>query len=233
MLDPQLCYEDDVLLGLYKPAGMPAQPDLSGDSSLLTWAESRWKQPLHLVNRLDRPVSGLMLLAKTAQAMTLLQTQFQQRKVCKEYLAVVAGTPPRSEGELTHFLIRNSRSQRVYACDEERPSAVRAVLRYRLLGRSERYAFLWVQPITGRHHQIRAQFTAIRCPVKGDVRYGARRANTNRSIHLHAWRLSFDHPLSGQKLCLEAPLPQTDTLWRLAAQMLQQFSEEDDASARQ
>ncbi|MCS7036661.1 MAG: RluA family pseudouridine synthase [Saprospiraceae bacterium] len=221
MAVPQVCYEDDMLLALNKPPGMPAQPDPTGDMSLLTWAEERCGQALHLVNRLDRPVSGLMLLAKNAQAMAHAQQQFRDGGVCKEYLAIVGGMLPASEGELTHFLTQNPRTHRAYAHAEECSGAVRAVLRYRLIGKGERYAFLHVQPLTGRHHQIRAQLSAIGCPIKGDVRYGARRANTDRSIYLHAWRLTLQHPVSGQMLRIEAPFPQADALWAACEQALQ------------
>ncbi len=221
MSEVQVCYEDDALLALNKPAGMPAQPDPTGDPSLLDWAQAYAVQPLHLVNRLDRPVSGLMLLAKTSRAMIQVQQQFRDSRVHKEYLAVVTGLPPEPQGELTHFLVQNPRTHRVQAYAEERPRAMRAVLCYRLIGQGDRYAFLLVQPLTGRHHQIRAQLAAIGCPIKGDVRYGARRANTDRSIHLHAWRLALEHPTTGRTLCLEASWPQTDALWKAVGQALQ------------
>lgn len=221
MAGPQICYEDEALLALNKPPGMPAQPDPTGDLSLLAWAEARAGQAMHLVHRLDRPVSGLMLLARTPAAMAQAQQQFRDGSVKKEYIAIVAGTLPQSEDTLVHFLIQNPRTHRAYAHAEERSGAVRAELRYQLIGQGERYAFLLVQPLTGRHHQIRAQLSAIGCPIKGDVRYGARRANADRSIHLHAWRLTMEHPITKQNMTLEAPLPQTDTLWRAAAQALQ------------
>ncbi len=221
MAEPQICYEDEALLALNKPPGMPAQPDPTGDLSLLAWAEARTGQAVHPVHRLDRPVSGLMLLARTSAAMTQVQQQFRNGSVRKEYVAVVAGAPPQPEGTLVHFLTQNPRTHRAYAHAEERPGAVRAELRYRLIGQGERYAFLLVQPLTGRHHQIRAQLAAIGCPIRGDVRYGARRANAGRSIHLHAWRLTLEHPITKQNMTLEAPLPQTDTLWIAAAQALQ------------
>jgi 23S rRNA pseudouridine1911/1915/1917 synthase len=221
MVEPQICYEDEALLALNKPPGMPAQPDPTGDLSLLAWAEERAGHALHLANRLDRPVSGLMLLAKTPQAMAQVQRQFHDGSVRKEYVAVVAGAPEQPQDTLVHFLTQNPRTHRAYAHAEERPGAMRAELRYRLIGRGDRYAFLLVQPFTGRHHQIRAQLSAIGCPIRGDVRYGARRANTDRSIHLHAWRLTLEHPITKQNMSFEAPLPQTDTLWIAAAQALQ------------
>ncbi len=224
MMAPKVCYEASAFLALNKPAGMPAQPDPTGARSLLRWAEQRAGQALHLVNRLDRPVSGLMLLAKTAPAMTYLQQQFRAGLVEKVYVAVVEGSPSEESGVLIHYLSRHQPTRRVHASLNERPNSVRAELRYRLIGRGERYRFLLVQPLTGRHHQIRAQLAAIGCPVKGDVRYGARRANRNRSIHLHAWKLAFTPPGSDQRLCLEAPLPEGDALWSALSEQLHAIS---------
>ena len=220
MTAPLICFEDSAFLAINKPSGMPAQPDLTGDLSLLCWAEQYTGQALHAVNRLDRPVSGLMLLAKTAQVMAHLQQQFREGSVEKVYAAAVEGKPPEESGVLIHYLTRHRHARRVYASLDERPEAVRAELRYRLIGRGERYCFLLVQPLTGRHHQIRAQLAAIGCPVKGDVRYGARRANRDRSIHLHAWKLAFTPPGLDQRLCIEAPLPEGDALWSALSEQL-------------
>ncbi len=224
MTAPRICYEDSAFLALNKPAGMPAQPDPTGDLSLLCWAERYTGQALHVVNRLDRPVSGLMLVAKTAQAMAHLQRQFRESSVEKVYVAAVEGEPPEESGVLIHYLTRHRRTHRVYALLDERPRTARAELHYRLIGRGERYCFLLVQPLSGRHHQIRAQLAAISCPVKGDVRYGARRANRDRSIHLHAWKLAFTPPGSDQRLCLEAPLPEGDALWSALSERLYAMS---------
>ncbi len=224
MTAPRICHEDPAFLALNKPAGMPAQPDPTGALSLLHWAEQRAGQALHLVNRLDRPVSGLMLLAKTAAAMTYLQQQFRAGLVEKVYVAVVEGAPPEESGVLMHYLSHHRPTRRVHARPDERPNSARAELRYRLIGRGERYRFLLVQPLTGRHHQIRAQLAAIGCPIKGDVRYGARRANRDRSIHLHAWKLTFTPPGPEQRLCLEAPLPEGDVLWSALLEQLHAIS---------
>lgn len=215
-LEPHICFEDEHLLVINKPAGMPTQPDPTGDLSLLKWLTKPRgaAATLHLVNRLDRPVSGLVVLAKTRQAMAYVQQLFREGRVKKEYLAAVEGAPPEEEGKLVHFLTQNPKTHRAYVHFSAQPNAVRAALHYRLLGKGERYSFLLVQPTTGRHHQIRAQLAAMGCPIKGDVRYGARRANRDRSIHLHAWRLTLEHPATHQPLSIRAPLPQTDGLWR-------------------
>ncbi len=222
MSEPQLCFEDEHLLALCKPAGMPTQPDPTGDLSLQTWAEQRTGQQMHLVNRLDRPVSGIVLLAKTRSAMAEAQRQFRAGQVRKTYIAIVAGSPPKETGTLIHYLAQNPRTHRTYAHENEQPGALRAELHYRLAGHGERYTYLLLQPITGRHHQIRAQLAAVGCPIKGDVRYGAQRANPDRSIHLHAWQLELTHPISQQLMRFTAPLPETDSLWRDVASKIPQ-----------
>ncbi len=211
---PTILFQDSQLLAINKPPAMPAQADKTGDPSLLEWAEKQCRQSLHPVHRLDRPASGVLLLAKTKAAMTHLQRQFQQQTVEKTYLAVVAALPPEQEATLVHYLQKNSGKNRAIAQPGEHPGADRAELHYRVLGSSERYHLLLIRLITGRHHQIRAQLSAIGSPIKGDVKYGARRGNPDRSIHLHAWRLSFEHPGSGERMQLEAPLPEGDSVWQ-------------------
>jgi len=208
-----ILFEDSLLLALNKTAGIPAQADKTGDAPVLQWAETHCGHPLHPVHRLDRPASGVLVLAKTKAAMTQLQRQFQEHTVEKEYLAVVSAPPPQQEAALVHFLQKNNVKNRAFAHSDERSGAERAELHYRLLGSSQRYHLLHIRLITGRHHQIRAQLAAIGCPIKGDVKYGARRSNRDRSIHLHAWRLAFEHPGSGEWMQLEAPLPEGDAVW--------------------
>lgn len=210
---PTILFQDSLLLAVNKPPGMPAQADKTGDESLLQWAETECDHTLHLIHRLDRPASGVVLLAKTKEAMTLLQQQFQNRSIEKEYLAVVEALPAQPEGTLVHFLQKNAEKNRAFASEEERPGTERAELSYRLLGSSQRYHLLHVQLLTGRHHQIRAQLASIGCPIKGDVKYGARRGNRDRSIHLHAWRLGFEHPGTGEWMRLEVPMPSGDPVW--------------------
>lgn len=210
---PTILFQDSLLLVVNKPAGMPAQADKTGDTALLQWAEAECSQPLHLVHRLDRPATGILLLAKSKEVMTQLQQQFQAHAIEKEYLAVVADPPPESEGVLVHYLQKNAAKNRAFASTEAREGAERAELHYQLLGSSARYHLLHIRLITGRHHQIRAQLAAIGCPIKGDVKYGARRGNRDRSIHLHAWRLAFEHPGTGEWMQMEAPLPEGDPVW--------------------
>lgn len=208
-----ILYKNNQLLVVNKPGGIATQADKTGDLSLQQQAEAYCKHPLHLVNRIDRPVSGIVLFAKSKSAMTTMTDQFRQQTVEKEYLAVVSALPPEKEGTLTHFLKKNEAKNTVAVAKEEQAGYERAELAYQLLGSTDRYHLLLVRPLTGRHHQIRAQLAAIGCPVKGDVKYGARRGNRDHSIHLHAWRLAFDHPVSGERVRLEAELPKEEALW--------------------
>jgi 23S rRNA pseudouridine1911/1915/1917 synthase len=204
---------NDLFIALNKPSGIASQPDKTGDESLLDQAEKRCHRSLHPVNRLDRPVSGIALFAKTKAVMTMLTEQFRDRSVEKVYLAVVQNEPPQESGTLVHFLQKNQVKNITTAHTEEQPGSERAELAYKLIGKSDRYFLLEINPVTGKHHQIRAQLSAIGCPIKGDVKYGARRGNQDRSIHLHSWKLSFEHPLSGERLSLEAPVPE-DVVWK-------------------
>ena len=210
---PAILFQDSLLLAVNKPPGMPAQADKTGDTSLLQWAEAECGQSLHPVHRLDRPASGILLLAKSREVMTHLQLQFQARTIEKDYLAVVEALPEQPEGMLVHFMQKDAGKNRAFVSTEARTGTERAELSYRLLGSSQRYHLLLVRLVTGRHHQIRAQLAAIGCPIKGDVKYGARRGNRDRSIHLHGWRLGFEHPGTGEWMRTEAPLPAGDPVW--------------------
>ena len=176
-------------------------------------AEGFCKHPLHLVHRIDRPVSGVVLFAKNKGALMSLQQQFQAHTIDKIYLAVVQNAPPESSARLTHFLLKKKGENVVRARLDEVPHSEKAELEYELLAASERYNLLRIKLLTGRHHQIRAQLAAIGCPIKGDVKYGARRSNQDRSIHLHSWKMAFDHPVSSERFFVEAPLPEGDSLW--------------------
>ncbi len=211
MLD--VLIKNNQFIALNKPPGIAVQPDKTGDPTFLEQAEAYCKHPLQVVHRIDRPVSGIILFAKSKAAMTALSRQFQARTVSKEYLAVVQQLPPEPEATLLHFLRKQSGKNTVMAFTGESAGTERAELHYRVLGSSERYHLLHIQLLTGRHHQIRSQLAAIGCPIKGDVKYGFRRNNPDRSIHLHAWRLAFDHPVNGNRIQLEAVLPD-EPVWR-------------------
>lgn len=194
-----------------KPAGVPTQPDQTGDKSLVDLLSIYCKSDLYVIHRLDRPVSGIVLLAKSKKAAADLNRQFQDKKVEKTYLAVVKEAPEAPEGTLTHYLKKQGKQEKVFS--EPAPGALEATLSYTCLSISDNYTLLKIVPATGRFHQIRAQLSAIGSPIKGDVKYGFRRGNADRSIHLHAQQLTFYHPVTNHKLTFEAPVPE-DNLWK-------------------
>ena len=213
-LSELLLHKDNQLIAFNKPAGLPTQSDKTGDPSLLQLAQNYVKHPLQLLHRLDRPVSGLVLFAQKPTAARELRRQWEEGVVQKTYLALTARRPEADSGTLIHYLGKSRHGNFSRAFDQDAPHRKKAELRYRILRSTERYHLWEIQPLTGRHHQIRAQLAAINCPVKGDVKYGARRGNRDRSIHLHAWKLSFTHPTSQQKITLQAPPPEKDNLWK-------------------
>lgn len=206
-------YKNNQLIAFNKPAGIPVQPDKTGDKAMIDLAEIYCQTKLHLIHRLDRPASGVVLYAKTHGALVSLNEQFRDREVEKIYLAVVQEPPPAPHGVLIHYVKKNAAKNRTAIYDTEVPDSERAELHYRLLQHIDNYHLLEVRIVTGRHHQIRAQLAAMGCHIKGDVKYGARRANRDRSIHLHAWILRFRHPVTGELEEITAPLPD-DPVWK-------------------
>lgn len=209
----RVLYKNNQFIAFDKPAGLPVASDKTGDISMEKLGEIYCKSKLGLIHRLDRPASGVVLFARNDKALAALNEQFQAREVEKVYLAAVAERPEQEEGTLVHFLKRQGRSNKSQVYEQAQDDAKRAELSYRYLTSSERYHLLEIRLHTGRHHQIRAQLAAIGCPIKGDVKYGFRRGNRDRSIHLHAWRLHFKHPVSGQRETIEAPIPADDPVW--------------------
>jgi len=212
-------YKNNQFIAFNKPAGIPVQPDLTHDKDLVSLAEIYAKSSLLLIHRLDRPVSGVVLFAKNSNAQHSISEGLRSGAVEKTYLAVVQNPPPHQEGLLEHFICKDFRSKRATVVDEGNKHAQRAVLHYRILVQSEHYHLLEIIPHTGRFHQIRCQLAAIGCPVKGDVKYGARRKNHDRSIHLHAWKLAFSHPVDQSRVDITAPLPQ-EPLWQAFQNLL-------------
>jgi 23S rRNA pseudouridine1911/1915/1917 synthase len=210
-----ILYEDADLIALNKPASVPTQADETGVKSLVELVEKKLKTKLFVVHRLDRPTSGVVVFAKNEHSAADLSTQFQGRKTQKMYFAIVEKKPEKDADTLVHFLVQNPSNNKAFVAVEGTLNAKRAEMRYILRGASDRYFLLEIALLTGRHHQIRAQLAAIGCPIKGDVKYGARRSNPDRSIHLHATELTFNQPKSGTKLTIKAPLPsENDALWR-------------------
>lgn len=214
-------YEDNHIIIVNKTASEIVQGDKTGDKPLSEtvkeYLKEKYNKPgnvfIGVTHRLDRPVSGLVVFAKTGKALARLNEMFRTGKVKKTYWAIVKNLPPAEEDTLTHYLVRNEKQNKSYAYDTEKPGSKQAILHYRLLSRSDHYSLLEVDLKTGRHHQIRCQLAKIGCPIKGDLKYGFPRSNPDGSISLHARRVSFEHPVSHQLIEVEAPVPE-DNLWK-------------------
>lgn len=219
----QVIYEDNHLIAVNKSPGELVQGDKTGDEpmgeALKRWLKEKYNKPgdvfLGVIHRLDRPVSGVVLFAKTGKALARMNEQFRERDIRKVYWAVVAAPPPEREGTLVHWLRKNEAANKSYASPVEKPGYLRCELGYTLLASSDRYHLLEIRPVTGRHHQIRVQLATIGCIIKGDLKYGARRSNTDGSIHLHARRLEFMHPVKNEPVVVTATPPEEDPVWRV------------------
>ena len=206
-------YKNNQLIAFNKPAGIAVQEDRTGDKALINLGEIYAKSTLFPLHRIDRPASGLVLFAKNKKAAGLLGEQFKAGTVKKTYLAVIKERPEKDKDRLIHFLRKDGRTNKSFVENSEHPNAKEAILEYNFLASTENYHLLEINLLSGRHHQIRAQLAAEGFPVKGDVKYGFRRKNKDRSIHLHAWKLSFDHPVSGIRETIIAPFPD-DPVWQ-------------------
>lgn len=217
-------YEDNHLIIVNKTASEIVQGDKTGDTPLSEtvkqYIKEKYAKPgnvfLGVVHRLDRPVSGLVVFAKTSKALARLNEMFRNSEVKKTYWAIVKQRPPQDEGELVNYLVRNEKQNKSYAYDKEVKNSKKAVLHYRLIGHSQNYFLLEVDLKTGRHHQIRCQLAKMGCPIKGDLKYGAPRSNPDGSISLLSHRVEFVHPVSKETIVVEAPLPD-DNLWKAIA----------------
>ena len=223
----EVVYEDNHIIIVNKQSGEIVQGDKTGDRPLSDlvkdYIKAKYQKPgavfLGVVHRLDRPVSGLVVFARTSKALSRLNKMFAEGEVHKTYWAIVEVRGERSEVRsdewhtLENWLVRNEKQNKSYAYDHEVPNSKRAVLKYRTIGHSDRYTLLEVRLMTGRHHQIRCQLAAMGCPIKGDLKYGARRSNPDGSISLNAHRIEFVHPVSKEIISLESPLPD-DNLWQ-------------------
>lgn len=201
-------HKDNQVIALNKPAGLAVQPDKTKDADLLSLASAYIRHDLYLIHRLDRPVSGVLLMGQKPGAQTALTEQFKAGKVEKTYLAVVGVRPEQDEDTLIHY-IESARGNRSIVHNEEQPGAKRAELSYRYLASSDRYHLLEVNLKTGRKHQIRAQLAAIGSPVRGDKKYGFKRSNPGGTVDLHSYRIAYNHPVTGARTSHVAPLPDT------------------------
>ena len=197
------------------------QGDKTGDVPLSElvkhYIKDKYKKPgdvyLGVVHRLDRPVSGAVIFARTSKALTRLNEMIRDRKIHKIYWAVTGGIPPETKGHLTHYLIKNQKKNMSFAYAEPGAGRLKAELEYRFIASSDNYHLLEVDLLTGRHHQIRVQLADIGCVIKGDLKYGANRSNKNASIHLHARKISLIHPVKKEALEIIAPVPD-DPVWK-------------------
>ena len=217
----QVLYEDNHIIIVSKRAGEIVQGDKTGDVPLsdivAAYLKEKYSKPgnvfVGVPHRLDRPVSGIVVLAKTSKALSRLNEMFRVGSVDKRYLAIVKNKPQNPEGRLENWLVRNEKQNRSYAYDKEVPNSKQAILKYRLVASSVNYHLLEVELLTGRHHQIRCQLAKMGCPIKGDLKYGAERSNPDGSISLHAYHVMFEHPVSHEMIDVKAPLPE-DPLWQ-------------------
>jgi len=215
-------YEDNHIIAVNKNSSEIVQGDKTGDQPLSEtikhYIKEKYNKPgevfLGVVHRLDRPVSGVVLFAKTSKALTRLNEMFRTHEIKKTYWAIVKEKPTRPDARLEHYLTRNEKQNKSMAYDAPRADAKHSALSYRLIAQSNAYYLLEVQLETGRHHQIRCQLAKMGCPIKGDLKYGFSRSNPNGGISLHARSVDFIHPVSKLALHIVAPVPEDDNLWK-------------------
>ena len=218
----EILYEDNHLIAVYKKVSDLAQADKTGDTPIerevKEYIARKYNKPgdvfLGCVHRIDRPVSGVLLFARTSKALARMNEIFRERQVKKMYYAIVKENPPEEKGTLTHFLKKNEKQNKSYAYDTEVKNSKKASLSYKIIGRSERYYLLEIELHSGRHHQIRAQLAKIGCPIKGDLKYGYSRSNDDGGISLLARKLEFIHPVKKEPVAITAHLPEGD-IWKL------------------
>ncbi|MDR0428065.1 MAG: RNA pseudouridine synthase [Dysgonamonadaceae bacterium] len=218
----KIIYEDNHIIAVNKTVSEIVQGDKTGDTPLSEtvkqWLKEKYNKPgnvfLGVAHRLDRPVSGLVLFAKTSKALARLNNMFRDQQIKKIYWAIVKNRPPKEEDELVHFLVRNEERNKSYAYDNEKANSKKAILHYKLVAHSDNYFLLEIELKTGRHHQIRCQLAKIGCPIKGDLKYGFDRSNKNGGICLHSRKVQFVHPVSAEEILITAEVPD-EPLWKV------------------
>ncbi len=216
----EVLYEDNHIIAVNKRPSDIVQGDKTGDTPLSDfvkqYVKEKYNKPgevfIGTVHRIDRPVSGIVLFARTSKALARLNAMFQSKEIQKTYWAVVKNKPEKERGKLIHYLIKNEAKNMSRAFEKETPGALRSELDYELICSLDNYHLLEVKPQTGRHHQIRVQLSKMGCPIKGDLKYGFDRSNKDKSIHLHARKIEFIHPIKKENIVIVAP-PPNDVLW--------------------
>ncbi len=220
----EILYEDNHIIAINKKTSDIVQADKSGDVPLSeevkAYIKEKYNKPgevfLGIPHRIDRPVSGVVLFARTTKALTRLNKMFQEHdeEIKKTYWAIVGNLPSQDSTTLIHYMVRDTEKNKSHAYDKEKKGSKKAILEYKLIGRSQRYYLLEIKLLTGRHHQIRCQLAKIGCPIKGDLKYGFPRSNENGGISLHAREISFIHPVSKERITITATPPLKDNLWK-------------------
>ena len=217
----EVLYEDNHVIAVNKSCSEIVQGDKTGDEPLpeviKRYLKEKYNKPGNVfcgvTHRLDRPVTGVVLFARTSKALSRLNEMFQTHAMTKTYWVIVKQQPEELEGRLEHYLVRNEKQNKSYAYETPKAGAKRAVLAYKVIAKSENYTLLEIQLETGRHHQIRCQLAQMGCPIKGDLKYGFSRSNPDGGISLHARSLEFEHPVSHEPIKIVAPVP-SDKLWQ-------------------
>lgn len=220
----EILYEDNHLIAINKQVADIVQKDKTGDDALedtiKAYIKKKYQKPgevfLGVTHRIDRPVSGVVLFARTSKALERLNAMFQEKTVEKIYWAIVKEKPPKNEDTLIHFIKRDQEKNKSYAYDKEIAGSKKSITKYKLLGASDNFYLLEIKIETGRHHQIRCQLAKIGCPIRGDLKYGFPRSNPDGGISLHAKSIRFKHPVKNETIVIEAPLPD-ESLWNYFA----------------
>ena len=224
--DLDILYEDNHIIAVNKPVGVMVQSDKAGniglDDMIKEYLRVKYNKKgeafLGVAHRIDRPVSGVVVFAKRSKPLKRLNEMFREKQIKKTYWAVVANRPDNTEGHLTHWLKKNEQKNISHAYDQEVKGSSKSELDYKWLKSLDNYHLLEINPHTGRHHQIRVQLSKMGWPIKGDVKYGARRGNTDGSIHLHARKVQFKHPATNELMEIVAQPPQGDSIWKAVSQ---------------
>lgn len=214
-MQERVLYEDNHLIFISKKTGEIVQGDKTGDKPLSedvkSFLKSKYKKTGNVfcgvIHRIDRPVTGLVMFAKTSKGLERMNALFQKKEIQKTYVCIVRNAPPEKSGKISAWLRKNEKQNKSYAFNKEEKHALFSELEYKLIGSSDRFYLLEINPLTGRHHQIRCLLAHIGCPILGDVKYGDKRPLPDKSIALHAYKIAFTHPISGEAIEVFAPMP--------------------------